>query len=566
MGVVGLSYCTFKRIVFLPILFLATLLYGQDFNLKIPDSVTSLDYEALKERFNAAPDDSIGQIYALAYLKKAKVEVDSIKIARGFDFLSRLYEPELGIALADSVIRYTKTSNHENYPAVGYLLKGYYNYLLGNYESALENYLESYAFAKARNNITQQIEIHQFIAPLKNLWGNHDEALRIYREHLDLLTAQPDFKTNYRDDYLITLYNVALAYQRNEKIDSAAIFNDLGLRESLRLPDSLYYGDFLYTAGVNHYFQKEFGNAKDSLGKALSLVQDPSAVSGINYYLGQIAFNEDKPEVGIHKFRVVDSIYRATNDESPEIRTVYERLVTHFRKNEDQENELIYIRQLLKIDSALSRNREYLNQRITREYDTPELLAQQKILIQNLEKKNSTTSWFAWVSVSILLLGALVFYSRFRKNQIYKKLYLASINQNPIIDNPSPSSKNHVTDEITSVLLHRLSKFEENKEFTNPELSLSNLSRDLSSNSTYLSRIINEEKNKNYSRYINDLRIDYLLKRLAKETKIRNYTMQALGEEVGFKTAESFSNAFHNRAGIKPSYYIRKLKKNSQVK
>jgi AraC-like DNA-binding protein len=36
--------------------------------------------------------------------------------------------------------------------------------------------------------------------------------------------------------------------------------------------------------------------------------------------------------------------------------------------------------------------------------------------------------------------------------------------------------------------------------------------------------------------------------------------MQGIAETVGFNTQQAFSNAFYNKTGIKPSYFLSELK------
>ena len=81
------------------------------------------------------------------------------------------------------------------------------------------------------------------------------------------------------------------------------------------------------------------------------------------------------------------------------------------------------------------------------------------------------------------------------------------------------------------------------------------------SNANYLSRVINLKIGKNFSQYINDLRIDYAVRKISNDKKFRKYTIKAIGEECGYRNAESFSKAFYRRNKIYPSNYINKLNK-----
>jgi AraC-like DNA-binding protein len=42
---------------------------------------------------------------------------------------------------------------------------------------------------------------------------------------------------------------------------------------------------------------------------------------------------------------------------------------------------------------------------------------------------------------------------------------------------------------------------------------------------------------------------------------MQNYTISALAKEFGYNNTESFSTAFYKQTGIKPSYYIKQLRK-----
>lgn len=64
-----------------------------------------------------------------------------------------------------------------------------------------------------------------------------------------------------------------------------------------------------------------------------------------------------------------------------------------------------------------------------------------------------------------------------------------------------------------------------------------------------------------FSEYVNDLRISYILKELSENPKLRKYTIKTISEEIGYKSASTFINAFKNRAKMTPSYYIQLLGK-----
>ena len=65
---------------------------------------------------------------------------------------------------------------------------------------------------------------------------------------------------------------------------------------------------------------------------------------------------------------------------------------------------------------------------------------------------------------------------------------------------------------------------------------------------------------KTFSEYTQELRTQYVLKKLIDVPYFRKYTMQAIAEEVGYKDANTFVRVFKKQTGLSPNYYIEKLK------
>ena len=111
------------------------------------------------------------------------------------------------------------------------------------------------------------------------------------------------------------------------------------------------------------------------------------------------------------------------------------------------------------------------------------------------------------------------------------------------------------------MILEGLKEFEKNKHYIENNLTLTSLSKEMNTNPRYLSLIINHFFEKNFTSYINSLRINYSIEKLKNERKFRNYTIKAIANDCGFNSSESFSSAFYKETGLKPSYFIKNLKR-----
>jgi AraC-like DNA-binding protein len=92
-----------------------------------------------------------------------------------------------------------------------------------------------------------------------------------------------------------------------------------------------------------------------------------------------------------------------------------------------------------------------------------------------------------------------------------------------------------------------LTVFEKDQNYLLSNLKLNNLAKQFETNSSYLSKTINHYKGKNFSQYLNDLRIDFAIKKLKEDKKFRKYTIKAISEDVGFSNSESFAKAFYTK-------------------
>lgn len=116
-----------------------------------------------------------------------------------------------------------------------------------------------------------------------------------------------------------------------------------------------------------------------------------------------------------------------------------------------------------------------------------------------------------------------------------------------------------IADEVVNDILRKLSEFEEKHQFLQNNISISSLAKEINTNTKYLSKVINYHKNKSFTNYVNELRVQYSVEQLRENASLKNYTIQGIAQEMGFNSAESFSAAFKKSTGIKPSYFMRKL-------
>lgn len=114
-------------------------------------------------------------------------------------------------------------------------------------------------------------------------------------------------------------------------------------------------------------------------------------------------------------------------------------------------------------------------------------------------------------------------------------------------------------------ILDKLNDFESSQLFLKQDISLEKLSKYVDANSKYVREIIQKYKSKNYSSYINELRINYVIDLLKNNPKFLNYKVSYLAEISGFSSHSAFSVVFRSISGLSPNQFIEFLKKEKSL-
>ena len=537
------------------------------------DSLSKLSFEVLEKHFKEQSSDSIKKQSAQAFLLKAKREKKSIKIADGYYFLSELNKHNpLGVKYADSILALNINKKGSNYPAKGYLQKGIQLYYLANYSEAFENYLRATEYYTVSKNEYGQLCVKHYIGLLKNSINEHEESLKIFRENL-LFFNNKEKQIKYQKQYLKSLFAIADSYNRNKLLDSAEIINKKGIFESQKNIDKYLYSYFLLSYGITKFLKKEYDIAIDSLLKGTKLIENEKiALAAGNLYLYKSFLGKKQQSKGIEYLKKNDSLYKASPEIIIEAKETYELLIKYYKynNNNNREEYLQAIESLLAVNSIIRVKQKYLNKKIITKYEIPLLLSEKERLISELDKSNSFKKISIFILVTITSLFLFVAFYFFSKNKVNKKkfndLMLGFDSKKKLFNNKHTDlieiTTTELSEEIVKEVLNKLLIFEKSNKFIKNDYTLNSLAKELKTNSTYLSKIINSSKQVNFSNYLNKLRIEYAIQKLTTDKTFRNYTVQAIAEDVGFNKAQSFSTAFQKETGISITYFIKQINNN----
>jgi len=94
--------------------------------------------------------------------------------------------------------------------------------------------------------------------------------------------------------------------------------------------------------------------------------------------------------------------------------------------------------------------------------------------------------------------------------------------------------------------------------YRNPELTLESLAENLKVSSGYLSQIINKTTGDNFSRFLNQYRVEDVKKMLL-DSEFNKYSLVAIGYEAGFNSKSTYYSAFKKMTSLTPKEYQRKV-------
>lgn len=535
---------------------------------EVPDSLADNSYAQIFYKFKQNSTDTIlAKTYLETYLAMAEGDKDSLTMAKAYTMLSYYENNDINkLNFLDHSIELSKDLKHHFYPAFAYATKGGFYLRTWNYEKALDNYLVALDFTKKNKNGVFQYIIEHNIGIIKSKLGKHKEALKIFKKCLEYEEARGIQDTL---DYLEIIVDLSESYTKNELIDSSNLY----LRKGFALSDNFKtntYQKLTFNLGVNYYQNKEFERSEHYIEESLpslSQLEDKRYMVNAYYYLGKIYEERSKDKKAISYFKKVDSVFKSTKFITPEVRDGYPFLINYYKNKEEYQHQLFYVERLLKFDNILHQNNISVNEKLIKKYDTVELLAEQEKLIQFIHQKNSGFKKSIWFLALGILIISILFYYQYSRRKRYAKRFksLVEENRNTVkVEEISVGKKTEkrdlkISEDIKDDIIEKIDKFEAELGFLKPNITTNSLATNFKTNSKYISRIVNTYKGKNFTNYINDLRIEYLIEELKTNSKFRNYTVKAIAGEIGFNTTEAFSKYFYKKTGLYPSYFIKKM-------
>ncbi|WP_160130355.1 helix-turn-helix domain-containing protein [Kordia antarctica] len=533
------------------------------------DSIEKIE-ELIQDIFYAKKDTLLGLQYSKYFLERGKTQENyeiqyfsSFQIAyveyNRSDYKQALKYAYQSVKVAEK-LQDTINSISSN------ILLGSTWYVLGNYEDALESYLTAKELASHIENSSYEIICLTNVANTRIKLNRYEDALKSYDLIIKTLDEKKDASfVQFKETYLSSLLGKGLCLIELGIYQKAQETFDKGIKLAEANDLQIYKGYFYISLGKLSYEKKEYHASLGFLKQGKDKLQNYSGLQNnlriADYYVAKCYYQQKKYEEAI---LLLDENFERIGDNllADKLEEMYQLAIDISKIQTDQNKQVIYYSKLREITKfkrdRKSAAKDLLHNDDLKDYDIRNEKLENEKTQSLIDKRIIST-----ISIVILILLLTIFLLYRRKTKIKEQKFLAiieKISHHQLKDTSQKVSQDYkIKDEKAKVILEKLQELENTHFYLSQDCNLYTTAKLLNTNTTYLSKALNDVKKQSFNQYLNKLRIDYVLVKLKEDSVFRSYTIHAVSKEIGYKSATTFIKEFKNKTGLNPSYYIKKI-------
>ncbi len=510
-------------------------------------------------------------VYEKALLDNQNLE---IHIAEKYYEMGRFfYDKEAylkSLKFLDQAILIAKAKKELKQLGKAYSLKGHVYLREGHDQQALDAYYAAIDIAITTGDIDREMITKSGLIIVLTRMNQLDKALEI-SEHMIQNIYLTSFVNSENHVRIYTTINDV--YLAKEMYDKVLQYADEGIEISKSIDFKAGLLDLYIKKGMVFYHQKNYNKALDYLIKSEKILAAEDIENkffptvNINYFMASCYYQQQKYNQAItYARKSIDTLKESDKNKEPVIQ-LHLLLANCYRAKKDYKQALFWNDEYVRLNKYYQIHKDKTVNKIYKK-ETLQLESQIDVLQSEMIEENKTNYVTNSILITICLLLVSIVGIYFKKQQNSKNTFVQLVEKIDQLEAKETvksgkifTKELNIDDQKVNDILHKLEKLEEQEYFLKSDCNLRGMAKKVKSNATYLSKIISTYKMKNFNEYINDLRIEYVLRRLKKDKKFRSFSIKSIASEIGYKSDNSFTKHFRAKTGINPSYYIKNLEK-----
>ena len=488
---------------------------------------------------------------AIGYLKQANKLYDSESYEESMSY----YDKACKIAIE---------LQNDSLVSIIYTRKGHIHLRDGKNIDALSAYSIGLDIAKLTNHKELEIKANAGLIVILRRMNRLDKALKTAHQSLKLIP-----KTNFdgKGAHASILILTSEVYLDREQYDSTLYYIEKALDLSRKLEYEEAILDLYIKKGMVYYYQKKYDQSLSFLLKSKDILFQQKInnksfpIINTNYFIASCYYQQELYDKAIYELTNSINNFKKTDFLKPPAIRSHLLLANCYSEKKEYEKANLWNKKYVTLNESYQKDKD----------NTIDIIHEKEITTlkakQNEDNKvKKIIFWILLFTVVILGFTILIYFKKQRSSKVLFQKLMKEINELESLKEVTVTKKESskeiiIDDQKTREIIKGLEKLEAQEYFLKSECNLRSIAKKLKTNATYLSKIINIHKEKNFTEYINDLRIEYVLKRLKDDKKFRSYAIQSIASEIGYKSSYSLVKHFKAKTGINPSYYIKNLNK-----
>ncbi|MFK7747127.1 MAG: tetratricopeptide repeat protein, partial [Kordia sp.] len=424
---------------------------------------------------------------------------------------------------------------------------------------AMNYYTKVYEDASAKNNKKEIFLARANMAKIMRNAKRFEEALEIYKKSY----KQRELLSIKEKNLARVLMGIGGTFLKMQEPDSALHYSRKGFKISKSINDKSGESFFQHDFGVAYYLKGDYTKALKHLDTAktyITFLKNDERLSETLFNIGRCYYKLQEYKAAINQFNEVTAIINQAEKLDSKgfdpiyLEDMYDLLSKCYLATGNISESGMYEGKHDQLNRA--KNKE--NNEIAKALHESEFNINNDFIKTVLAANEQLLSRYKGILMGIGLLCmisiAFVFYYKkeAKKNKlIFEKLIQSKDEKEKQTD--SKPKEIIIKDAKVEEVLKRLEKIEAQAYFLESSCSLANMAKKAKTNTTYLTQILKQYKEKTFYQYLNELRINYTIDRLNSDNQFRKYAIKHIALEVGYKSPESFTKHFKNATGINPS-------------